>query len=414
MPNYKFYPPARSHQQIYEWYAAAVRRGAQFAEDICAGNFCHHVGRRPTGAWTLYPAETKTIDGVLTTTKVVWIPMSIYYDRAYGHEELLAYIAEHQHELPFHPWEYKSEDSAANLQYVHRYFNAKLARANPPSSFTSVEHLLSIVGPRPGPEWRLTTNVYPTRRQKAEAPILLSESNFLWITDESIKLAKQGILAPPQFPDESNRTETDQIINDTRFAAYTEGVIKYAKDLQANQAWREEKETQLQQLLSKMEDFLISKGYQRHDALNPLILPDHQKLQKGRQLAQDLMVAISQGPAHARRKETIKRLNEANKQHRIAERQRLLAERQTTQIVRAANHVPNPKGRGRPFKRFVKRKVKIATLTPNQKHQLGIPVDQDYIRIRTENTGRWARRTWVEMEVLNPALAQCADNGTVV
>lgn len=387
---YTFLPPARCREFIYDWYAAAVRRGTRFAGAIGSDNFCHHVGLQPTGQWTLFPAQVKEEDGQKVVSKVVWIPMSIYNN--YGRQEILDYIADHEHELPHQPWATPLTQGAEGTRYITRYFNAKSKLC----TFASADELLAVVGPRPGPEWSLTTSVYPTRRRRhAHTDTKLSTANFLWVTEDAIKAAKQGKLIPPVFPPSANRTPEDQAINDARFRSYIEGVVKYAQDTQSNRAWVTEKEEQLRQLILKMEEFVVGKGYQPQDVLNPLVLPDHQKLQKGRQLAQALMDDIARGPGYERRREALRRLNEANR-----------AKQQTARLLRDANHVPNPRGRGRPLKRFIKRKVKIADLTPAQKQQLGIPADQDFIRIRTENTGRWARRTWVEMEIRNPALPQ--------
>lgn len=380
-----FYETTRCRDYITDWFSAAFRTGLRLDASIAGSldTFYRHVGRRPFGQWTLF-ARSKT--------KVVWIPMTVY--RAMSREEINNYIDENEHLLPYHPWTQGTNTALAassGAAYVRRYFASK------PSNFDSADALLNAVGPRPGLEWMLTTNIYPTRRRKSESPVILSEANFLWITEDAVKAAKQGKLQPPVFPPEANRTETDQIINDTRFAAYVSGVIKYAQDLRANKAWTEEKEQQLQALILKMEEFVVSKGYQPHDALNPRILPDHQKLQKGRELAQRLMDDITRGRRGTRDRDTIRRLNATNK----AQRQ---AEQETEQTIKKANQVPNPSGRGRPLKRFVKRKVKIADLTAAQREQLGLPEGQDFIRIRTENTGRWARRSWVELEVLNPVV----------
>lgn len=264
------------------------------------------------------------------------------------------------------------------------------------SVFTSYIELEACVGPRPGPEWILT-------RTSRKHGVPMSPENFLWITPASVEKAKQGIMEPPTFPDIPDPLASNaptpmyipdprQALNSERFRnSYIKGMVDFARRQQAKAARAEELDRLYGALLAKMEDFVVSKGYPASAAQDPKVLPENQKLQAARQKLKEIMW---EAQGKLKRRQALQALNERNRQAKEAKK-----------LINANNVVYTGK-RGRPMKRFIKTKVRVADLNPQQKAALGVQPGEDFYRRPSANLGRMFKVYTVEVEIPNPKLQE--------
>lgn len=261
------------------------------------------------------------------------------------------------------------------LSYTNWYF------IRHPHTFKRLADFEAVVGERPSPEFSL--------RRIDDKP--LNAENFVWVTKSAIADAKNGKLNPPVFAAGTRSIEAINI-NNWRFARLVEPHLRHydrTKVLNENLAkW----ETELQMLLDRITDYVVQKGYDARDALNPEILPEstHPKLNAARRAAQGLMERIY-NPTRLRRLDYQKWY-----QREYRERQRGQA---TPPEVRA-NRMYSGR-RGRPVEKMIEKRVRISALTPEQKASFGIPADQDFYTIDTPK--RRGQKVWtVKITVPNP------------
>ena len=255
--------------------------------------------------------------------------------------------------------------------------------------FANSEDFAEVTGPRPSSDYSLARVGNPYG-----AP--LTPENFVWVSDASIALAKAGRLAPPRLS--KQHTPEQQVVNDMRFAEHVKGIVAYAERRKRNQELREKWQTDLNQLMDMIESYVVERGYPASQALNPNILPadEYPKLNKGREMARKLMRYLN-GDYH--KLKALERLNASNQEKARKKREE--------QMIDNANRLYTGK-RGRPMEKFVKKRVRISELTPEQRKAYGIPVGQDYTNVRNEITGRNNRVWTVMVDVPNPKLQSVA------
>lgn len=267
---------------------------------------------------------------------------------------------------------------ATDTTYIQWYFRRKATEG-----FQSEADLLSTVGSRP-------EGFTLTRTNPKEVGMPLTRDNFVWITQRAIAQAKVGILEPPQFPPNA-RTPQEQALNDQRFALYTHGMIEYAKAQQEKHERRKKLEEDYRLLMVSITDYVVSKGYSELDAMNPEILSDKPKLQAARQKALDLMAVYTNANQTKEKKAaSLKRLNDYN-----------VKKREEAKQVASHNRVYTGK-KGRPFERWLKRKVLVSSLTEAQREQHGIPPMADHVYLLNTKTGRKTKRHFIEILIPNP------------
>lgn len=264
--------------------------------------------------------------------------------------------------------------------YLSWYFNCK------PTTFASLLEFTETVGPRPGPEWRLTRTVKPRDTQ-----VPLSADNFLWITDEARQAAQNGQDEPPRFPP-THADPTRQTINNARWRAFYANAITRARIRQGKTVRKAELEYSYTLLLDKITDYVTSKGYSATDALNPQILPadTHPKLNAARAKLQLIMDELT---GELQKRESLAKWHEKQRQQRMEQK-----------LVRQANRLATPitstARRGRPIQPFVQKRVPIADLTLEQKQQYGI--DPDATFIETQGAKRRGKLYSLTLMVPNP------------
>lgn len=252
--------------------------------------------------------------------------------------------------------------------------------------FRNSEHFAEVVGPRPDANYSLT-------RMGGKKGEPLTPDNFVWVTQEALRLAKEGKLRFPKLSDQ--HTPLQQRVNDSRFGQHVKGILHFAERHVQRDLQRQQWEMDLQVILSKMEDFVVSRGYQATQAMDPTVLPDHPKLNQGRALANKLMRYLS-GDYY--KIQSLERLNKRNKEKARLEREQ--------KIIENSNRLYTGK-RGRPMEKFVKKRVRISALTPEQRQVHGIPAGQDYLIVKNP-TGRNVRVWTVMVDVPNPKLQSVA------
>lgn len=367
----KFYAPSLSLAAIAKYYSDLSTQLDASLLDFDA--FCQHVGRKPAGSWALFPKSP---------AEVVWVPRALAEDPRAALQWL------ETNRPPHAPWKAApstSEPQADHdkaLRRLRRYYGMHPVDHN---DFPTFDDFVEGVGLPPGPGFTLT------RMDKNTHPVPgtpLARQNFVWITPQSVELARQGELAPPRFP---NPDPQRQAINDHRFSIFVEHTIKRAQAAAAWDAQRQKWESDLALLLDQLTAYVVRQGHPESAALDPTVLkPEtHPKLNRGRQLALDLMRYLNMSKTEYNRHRSLEALN-ATKQ----------ANRDPTQRV----YQNKP---GRPLERFVQKKVRIADLTHAQRVQYNLPLNQDFIRIDTPK--RRGQKVWTTtIMVPNPRLAQDA------
>lgn len=400
----KFYPPKMTRVQAgYQYTQFCMSYAISDEMVINTDLFYQHIGRRPIGDWALH---------CVNPNKIVWVPRE-FKDSA---EEWLKF-----HKPPFCPidlkktsGEYKEAraDVRAALQWEHadvylrRYYDSFI----PPKGgvivdktrFPSYESFRATVGLRPTKDHFLTT-VDQTA---------LTPENFVWVTQGAINRArKDGEVEPPSMlspidflgvdknpEDPTNpevlaaiQTKTIQrkAINDQRFSIFAKPLLEKASRRLEYEAAQKEASYQWSLLADKMRDYLASKGYTGYnDVFNPKILPreEHPKFNEARDLLSKLSERSNWTYSEWCRRQSLNACNERRKQAALLN-------------PASANRLHTGK-RGRPMERFVKAKVLITSLTPEQKQLLNLPPNQHYTR--NPATGRKTR--FVEVMVPNPRL----------
>lgn len=244
------------------------------------------------------------------------------------------------------------------------------------------------VGARPSPTFSLTRVNINNRKAKGEP---LTADNFVWVTKAAVKAAREGRLTPPVFPADT-RTPKEQKINDIRFQQHVQPMIDYHTKQKQKWAKIDKWQSDLGLLMDNITTYVVSKGYDAHDAMNPEVLPSdtHPKLNAARILAQRLMAYINNPELEAKHKDLNRLLASKGKA------------RQDRDPTKAANRVYSGK-RGRPYERLIQQKVRISDLTPEQKQHLGILLHQDYYTVDTPK--RKNQKVWtVLITVPNPKL----------
>ena len=262
------------------------------------------------------------------------------------------------------------------------YYNFKTQDFNGPEDFADT------VGERPSEQFSLA-------RVGNVRGVPMTPHNFVWVTDDAIKAAKAGAFRPPKLP---GRTAEEQAVNDSRFHAHVSGMMEYSKRKMNKYAVTEKWRAELSQLMDMIESYVVERGYPASQAMNPNILPadEYPKLNKGREMAQTLMRYLAGDYNKIHR---LKKLAELKKEQRRKE--------QEERMINNANRVYTGK-RGRPMEKFVKKRVRISDLTPEQRKAYNIPLGQDYTNVRNETTGRNNRVWTVMVDVPNPKLQQVA------
>ena len=254
--------------------------------------------------------------------------------------------------------------------------------------FYSSTHFADIVGPRPSPDHSLARVGNPYGEP-------LTPENFVWVSKKSIAAAKRGELVPPRLT--SEHTPEQQAVNDMRFAEHVKGIMVYAEKRKRTNMMREKWQTDLSQLMDMIESYVVERGYSASQAMDPNILPadEYPKLNQGRALANKLMRYLA-GDYH--KLSSIERLNQRNKEKARIEREQ--------KMINNTNRVYTGKA-GRPMEKFVKKRVRISDLTPEQRKAHNIPPGQDYTHVRNES-GRNVRVWTVMVDVPNPKLQSVA------
>jgi len=276
-----------------------------------------------------------------------------------------------------------------NDPYINWYFARK------PHTFFSMEEMIATVGTRPGSEWTLTRT---TREQGTP----LSPNNFLWVTKNSLDLAKEGELSPPRFPSTANRSVEAQAVNNSRFTFYTHATIEWARGAHERAEQRAELNKDLTLLLSQITDYVVSKGYSELEAMNPDVLSDKPKLAAARQKATHLMAVLS-----------------GNRTKRRTLHESVRIKREKTKLLNHHNRVYANK-RGRPIERWIRIRVAVSSLTQAQRAQYNqenadqpqIPLTGpiDHVYAHNPDLGRLTKRSTVFITVLNPKLATSTEN----
>ena len=250
--------------------------------------------------------------------------------------------------------------------------------------FYSSTHFADIVGPRPSPDHSLARVGNPYGEP-------LTAENFVWVSKKSIAAAKRGELAPPRLSDK--HTAEQQAVNDMRFSEHVKGVMSYAEKRKHNDMLREKWRSDLAQLMDMIESYVVERGYSASQAMDPTILPEaeYPKLNQGRALANKLMRYLA-GDYH--KLSSIERLNQRNKEKARLDREQ--------KIISNTNRLYTGK-RGRPLEKFIKQKIRISMLSPEQRKLHNIPAGQDYLIVKNP-TGRNVRVWTVMVDVPNPKL----------
>lgn len=384
---HSFYPPFKSKPFMANWLRFHMQFGRKPLPEHAAGDqFYVHAGRRPMGSnYTLF----RTRDD-----QFVWIPQ--YVELQMDREEIHEWLETNQ--TPFCPWH--MTNTGVELDRASKYLLQQFNRR--PHSFKSFDEYVATVGPRPGPGWSLTKTLRPAQRNLPENRFLpLTAENFLWITEEAVKDAKAGKMNPPTFPT-GTRSHEEQITNDARFRQYAQGMVDYALRRQVHKQRKDKIESDYNALLNKIAEYVIGKGYTWGDALNPAVFPENRKMRAARQHLSDLMEEYNMTPQQW----TLRENNRRRKTAMAAMREKLRAGGYSTTNKKADPDLVYTGARGRPMRKMVKQKFKIADLTPEQRQSIGMdPADtSDFIRIRTRNTGRWTKKFTVELMVPNPKI----------
>jgi hypothetical protein len=266
--------------------------------------------------------------------------------------------------------------------------------------FSDSYEFLLVVGKRPSVNFSLTRTNVKNRKAVGEP---LTKDNFVWTTKAAIAKAKEGRYAPPIFPAET-RTPQQQALNDERFLTLAKPIIDYALRQQARRAKIQQWESDLAVLLDNITQYVLARGYEAHDAMNPEVLPEdkYPKLNAARRASQRLMRMID-NPDYEHQP---KRLKQAHAT-RAAKRQAI---QMAKDPVAVANRLYNGKV-GRPLNKLITVKKRISELTPEQKAKLGIPLHQDYYTI--DKPQRKNQKVWtVAVTVPNPKLTPEAPETT--
>lgn len=268
--------------------------------------------------------------------------------------------------------------------YIKWYFNRKGA------DFGSAEEMELVVGARPTPAFSLT--------RFGRGP--LTKDNFYWRDKASVDACKRGVDAPPVFPD-GTRTSEQQATNDARFRRAHAGSLQRGLSTQIRLDRKQKLESKFSELVAKLEAFVVARGYQPSDALNPDVLGDLPKLAEARGVASKLMqeIASLSDAASWAKKQALDRLRDYKRQQR------------TEQRLKSAHNRVHSGTRGRPIERWIKMRVPIASLTPEQRETLGIPVGQPFHYVMNEVVGRPTKRWTVELTVPNPKAQEVEEQG---
>lgn len=228
--------------------------------------------------------------------------------------------------------------------------------------------LAPIVGPRPSPHWILMACDYAlSMNTRYRAPI--TKDNFVWVRKNSLEDARQGMVSPPRHP---RWTPEQQTTNDLRFHQLVKGTVTRAIRKQARDQEQDRLREQYTQLLAKITEYTISKGYEARDALNPEILPkdSHPRLAAAREALNGLLARITDPHHEAKRRQLDElRLKTQRKRKDGGYRK---------QSPDEAAHTGRP---GRPVQRWIYQRVPIASMTPEQKQSQGIPLDATFIKL---------------------------------
>lgn len=250
----------------------------------------------------------------------------------------------------------------------------------------------NTVGARPSPNFSLTRVDVNNRKTKGQP---LTADNFVWVTKAAIDNARQGKLTPPVFPADT-RTPKEQKINDIRFQRHVQPMIDYYERRQKKWAKIDKWQSDLGLLMDNITNYVTSKGYEAHQAMNPEILPPdtHPKLNAARSLAQRLMAYINNPELEKKHKDLDHLLTSKGKAPHGRD------------LTKATNRVYTGK-RGRPYEKLIQQKVRISDLTREQKQHLGIPLHQDYYTV--DRPKRKNQKVWtVLITVPNPKLQKAA------
>lgn len=253
----------------------------------------------------------------------------------------------------------------------------------PTQGFDNNVDFADAVGSRPSSNFSLTRVGGGTRKTKGEP---LTRDNFVWTTKAAIAAAREGKLSPPVFPADT-RTPKEQHVNNIRFQQHVQPMIDYYQRRQQTWAKIDKWQSDLSILMDNITNYVTERGYDARDAMNPEVLPPetYPKLNAARSLAQRLMAYINNPELESKHRGLKKVLSDKNK---------------SLETIKAANRVYTGK-RGRPVEKMIQKKVRISTLTSQQKTNLGIPPDQDYYTIDTPK--RRNQKVWTVMvNVPNP------------
>ena len=405
----KFYPPKMTRMQAGYQYAQFCQDYAISGELVINPDlFYERIGRKPFGPWMLH---------CISPDKIVWIPREFkdtpeewlkYNTPPFRHLKGDAIQIENQAVRENIRASLQWEQADTHLRAVYlggrKFGNGIRVDLN---RFPSYESFRATVGLRPTKDHFLTTtDHYLTNKKRSMTP-----ENFVWATKDALRAARAeaktryprmesaiaflGVEYNPTNLEPREAIQTKiiqrQITNDRRFDILIEPLLEVSqRRVDYNEALKE-KEKQLILLQDKMREHLASKGYTGpFDLFNPNVLPreTHPKFNEARDLMNMLLRETRLGYAEFCRRESAMKIHERNRQAKAA-----------LDPIASANRHHTGK-RGRPMERFVKAKVRISSLTPEQRKLLNLEPHQQ--EIGNPLTGRSSK--FVEVMVPNPKL----------